>query len=484
MLNYFINIPTEYFIYFLYGSAFLFLSFAIFVKDMKGSDLKLADSLWLLGMFGLTHGLHELLALYPLIEGAHLSMEELLNAKLVSLVVLVLSFLFLLQFGLALTLSTRNKRSLWSNFIPAVLVLAWVAFITSRDSTMTMRFLGQTEKSARLIFCLTGASLTAYGLMAYSHEIKVLSRSVSRHLWYAGVAFIFYGVFAGVFVTRFSIIPLPFPIELLRGLTAIVITYFIIKALNVFNIEMRKRIEQQTRHLVQTEKLTSLGQLAAGIAHEINNPLTNASLGIQTLKLKFAAVTSGGEIVEKLDAVERNIDKASMIARELLQFSRQRESEFSPVNMNSIIRGAMTLLQYKLRNILIRQDLAAVPEVLGDAGQAGAGHYQHPVQCGGSNAQRGDDLHRDLALKGGCSRPHRGHGAGNPGRKSHPGLRSLFYHKGTRIGNGARPLHLLRHHKRSPRNDRCLQHEGQGNYSYDHDPGEEIRNNYEAYSGR
>jgi signal transduction histidine kinase len=369
MLNYFVNIPTEYFIYFLYGSAFLFLSFAIFIKDMKGSDLKLADSLWLLGMFGLTHGLHELLAMYPLIEGAHLSMQELFNAKLIALVVLVLSFLFLLQFGLALTLSTRNKRSLWSNVIPAVLVLAWVAFVAARDSTMTMRFLGQTETSARLIFCLTGALLTAYGLMAYSHEIKVLSRSVSRHLWYAGVAFVFYGVFAGVFVTRFSIIALPFPVELLRGGAAIVITYFIVKALNIFNIEMRKRIEQQTRHLVQTEKLTSLGQLAAGIAHEINNPLTNASLGIQTLKLKFAASGSGSEIVEKLDAVERNIDKASMIARELLQFSRQRESEFSPVNMNSIVRGAMTLLQYKLKNILVKQDLADVPDVMGDAGK-------------------------------------------------------------------------------------------------------------------
>jgi signal transduction histidine kinase len=368
MLNYFEHIPTEYFIYFLYGSAFLFLSFAIFIKDMKGSDLQLADSLWLLGMFGLTHGLHELLAMYPLIEGPHLSMQELFNAKLVSLVVLVLSFLFLLQFGLALTLSTRNKRPLWSNLIPAVLVLAWVAFIAARGSAMTMRFLGQAETSARLIFCLTGALLTAYGLMTYSHEIKVLSRSVSRHLRYAGVAFIFYGVFAGIFVTRFSIIALPFPIELLRGGAAIVITYFIVRALNVFNIEMRRRIEQQTRHLVQTEKLTSLGQLAAGIAHEINNPLTNASLGIQTLKLRFAS-TDAGEIVEKLDAVERNIDKASVIARELLQFSRQRETEFSPVNMNSIVRGALTLLQYKLKNILVKQDLANVSEVLGDAGK-------------------------------------------------------------------------------------------------------------------
>jgi signal transduction histidine kinase len=301
MLNNFINIPTEYFIYFLYGSAFLFMSFAIFIKDMKGSDLKLADSLWLLGMFGLTHGMHELMAMYPLIEGANLSMQELFNAKLVSLVVLVLSFLFLLQFGLILTFSSRNRGPLWPSAITASLLLAWVAFTTAHGTPMTMLFLASGKERASIL--LAGALLTAYGLMAYSQEIKVLSRSVSRHLRYAGVAFVFYGVFAGVFVTRFSVIALPFPIELLRGGTAIVITYFIVKALNIFNIEMRKRIEQQTRQLVQMEKLTSLGQLAAGIAHEINNPLTNASLGIETLKLKFAASGSGSEMVEKLDAV-------------------------------------------------------------------------------------------------------------------------------------------------------------------------------------
>lgn len=369
MLNIFVNIPSEYVIYFLYGSAFLFLSFAIFIKDMKGSDLKLADSLRLLGMFGLSHGLHEFLQLYPLVEGSHLSLEQIFNVKLLALVVLVVSFLFLVQFGLTLTRKDDDRRRLWPKVIPALLVLAWLAFTARQDFPMTLRFLGHAERGARFIIGLSAALLTGHGLMAHSHEIRVLSRSVSRHVWFAGVTFIFYGVFAGIFVTRFSIIALPFPVELLRGICAILITYFIVKALNIFNIETRKRIDQQTRYLVQMEKLTSLGQLAAGIAHEINNPLTNASLAVQTLKLKLQASDNGDQIVEKLEAVERNIDKASRIARELLQFSRQRESEFAPVNMNSVVRAAMTLLQYKVKNILVKQDLAEVPDVMADAGK-------------------------------------------------------------------------------------------------------------------
>ena len=154
------------------------------------------------------------------------------------------------------------------------------------------------------------------------------------------------------------------------GGRAVLITFFIISALNIFNVETRKRIEQQTRHLVQAEKLSSLGQLAAGIAHEINNPLTNASLGIQTLKGKFRdGIATEKELADKLEAVERNIDRASAIAQELLQFSRQRVSEFVPLDINNVIKGSLTLMKHKLNSAVIEQDLSLVPEVLGDPGK-------------------------------------------------------------------------------------------------------------------
>jgi len=145
--------------------------------------------------------------------------------------------------------------------------------------------------------------------------------------------------------------------------------YFIIKALNIIDIETRRRIEQQTRFLVQTEKLSSLGQLAAGIAHEINNPLTNASLTIQTLKNRMKKHGEPQETIDKLDKVEKNIDRASVIAQELLQFSRQRETEFVPLDINSIVRSSLTLLEYKLTNAVLHSNLEPVQEVMGDRGK-------------------------------------------------------------------------------------------------------------------
>ena len=113
----------------------------------------------------------------------------------------------------------------------------------------------------------------------------------------------------GIFSSGFTMPLVPVPIEVLRGMTAILITYFISQALNIFDIETRKKIEQQARLLVQAEKLSSLGQLAAGIAHEINNPLTNASLGIQTLKHKLSSNGTDSDIVERLVTFKRLVKK-------------------------------------------------------------------------------------------------------------------------------------------------------------------------------
>jgi len=363
------SIPSVYLIYLFYGGAFLFLSASIAMKDMRASDLELTKSLWLLGMFGLTHGLHELLQLYPLINGEHLTVRDMCNVKAAALGLFMVSFLFLLRFGASLisVIHPRGKR--WISWIPAVLLLLWFVYIAHHGFTMDLQFLRQAAIGARYTFGLVAGLLTSYGLIAYSRTLKYLSRSVSKKLYYAGITFAFYALFAGVIASSFTIFRLPIPVELLRGLSAVMISFFIIKALNIFDIETRRNIELQTRRIVQAEKLTSLGQLAAGIAHEINNPLTNASLGIQTLKNRWNSDNAGSEVVDKLDAIERNIDKASAIARELLQFSRQGESAFTPVNVNELLHGVLTLLQYKMKNISIQQDLAGLPEVMADGGK-------------------------------------------------------------------------------------------------------------------
>lgn len=124
------------------------------------------------------------------------------------------------------------------------------------------------------------------------------------------------------------------------------------------NFEL-KRAEES---LMRASKLESVGRLAFGIAHEINNPLTNISLGVQILKNR----TVDKEILQELESIETNIEKASIIAKELLQFSRHNETSFINVDINSIIKSTLALMDYKLQSVKVHQELSDVPYVLGD----------------------------------------------------------------------------------------------------------------------
>jgi two-component system, NtrC family, sensor kinase len=371
MLDLLNSITPTYLIFLCYGAAFLFLGVSIAAKDMKGSDLHLANSLWLLALFGFLHGANELMDLGILIEGDHLSFHQLFSIKAIATALVVLSFLSLLMFGISLIRGLGDKRFLWAKFVPVPLALLWALHVWyfglhNEGFHIDMQSLRQANIGARYTFGFVGGLMTAYGLIANANEVSALNRSVSQKLRFAGIAFILYAVFAGIFSFSYALPFTSIPIVAFRGATAVVITYFIIKALNIFDIEMRVRYDRQTKSIIQADKLTSLGRLAAGIAHEINNPLTNASLGVQLIKNRMQGDGFEPAFVEKLCAVERNIDRASKIAGELLQFSRQQETTFVPLNVNNVIASSLTLLHHRLGRVDLHQDLDAVPDVMGD----------------------------------------------------------------------------------------------------------------------
>jgi two-component system NtrC family sensor kinase len=365
MTNPFPTIHPVYLIYFFCGAAFLFLSFSIGTKNMQGSNLRIADSLWMLAMFGLLHGLREWLEIYPLLEGPHLTVEAIFSIQVIAVALLIGSFLFLLQFGLSLFPARQRKRVMWTMGAYTAVILISIIFLELSRFSSPLQNVRQVQIGARNILGLLGGALTSYGLIRYSNsqEIAGLHSSISRNISYAGGVFAVYSFLATTFFSSIANLYLPYSKEVLRGWAAALIAYFITKALNVFDIETRGKVGDQARQLVQSEKLASLGRLAAGIAHEINNPLTNASLGIQLLRKKR---DNWQAAAGQLDAVERNIDRASAIARELLQFSRQQEAAFLPVNINEAIARALVWMDHQLGRVVVEQDLAPVPEVMGD----------------------------------------------------------------------------------------------------------------------
>ncbi len=368
-----VNIPPGFFLYFHYGLAFIFLGCAIAVKDMKGSRLKLAGSLRYLALFGLLHGTHEWLELYLLLQGSSLGPEEILIIKGIELLLGILSFAFLLQFGMVLLNRISANRWPWQRWFPVTIYVFWLAgllFLWSSSPLLNLDLIHRIDILTRNSFAILGGLTAGAALIVYSQSVKSLSRNIASNFMAAGIVFGLYGIFAGLIPSKTVLPFLSLPVEVIRTVAAILITIFIVKALNIFDIETRKKLLEQMEQLAQAERLTSLGQLAAGVAHEINNPLTNASLSLQILRKQLGRTEGKNDIImEKLTAVDRNINRASTIARELLQFSRNEDAHFEPLCINEVIQEALAALQYKLPGLNIVQKLTDIPEIIGDRGR-------------------------------------------------------------------------------------------------------------------
>jgi two-component system NtrC family sensor kinase len=129
------------------------------------------------------------------------------------------------------------------------------------------------------------------------------------------------------------------------------------------DISDRRRLEEQ---LLQAEKLSALGQLVAGVAHELNNPLTGV-LGFAQVITSQADCTA--QMKEDLGNIEKNAKRCKSIVENLLRFARQHKPERKSVDINEIIESTIELMAYHFRagSVDVVRDLKSdLPSVSGD----------------------------------------------------------------------------------------------------------------------
>jgi two-component system, NtrC family, sensor kinase len=130
------------------------------------------------------------------------------------------------------------------------------------------------------------------------------------------------------------------------------------------DITQRVRLEDQ---MVQTEKLTSLGLLAAGVAHEVNTPLAVISNYIQMLAKQIPADDPRQKTIER---IVKQTFRASEIVNNLLNFSRTGGAEPVAVDLNSVLEETLTLVQHPFKTArvsVVRNYTQDLPPVLGSA---------------------------------------------------------------------------------------------------------------------
>lgn len=131
------------------------------------------------------------------------------------------------------------------------------------------------------------------------------------------------------------------------------------KSLEMTNLGLEELVREKTSQLLHTERMASIGLMASGVAHEINNPNAVIRANVQLLR-KFRYVLMSGQELEEhfvldemdsiLDRVDRNSRRIETIVSGLRQFSRKEPSAKEPVEVISCIEDALVLTQNSLKN--------------------------------------------------------------------------------------------------------------------------------------
>jgi len=132
--------------------------------------------------------------------------------------------------------------------------------------------------------------------------------------------------------------------------------------------DITERIELESQ-LSQAEKMSSIGLLAAGVAHEVNTPLAVISSYAQMLQKQLNGDEKRAAL---LDKITRQTFRASEIVNSLLNFSRTSGTEFAEVDLNKIIHETLALLehQFKTTQVKVQEELlSTLPPIHGNAGK-------------------------------------------------------------------------------------------------------------------
>jgi len=136
-------------------------------------------------------------------------------------------------------------------------------------------------------------------------------------------------------------------------LGSVVLLLLLLTGTMVWNRMLKQRVELRTRELqdanvklMQAEKMESIGRLAAGVAHEVKNPLAIIQMGADFLSQEMPKDETTGEVIKDIDDA---VQRADTVIRGLLDFSRDKKLERTAGSINEVIKSSLHLVGHEMR---------------------------------------------------------------------------------------------------------------------------------------
>ncbi|MCP4164469.1 MAG: hypothetical protein GY759_01085 [Chloroflexi bacterium] len=258
-------------VYFVYGLAFFSLGLALVTTCRRRSiPFRFLSAIVPLAAFGLLHATHEWIEMLQAIAVAgDETYTPTLTLEIIRVSLLAASFLCLLAFGMYLVSPepTRWRRLLLSL---AGMTLLWLAatFVTTLIlDTEPLETIAMADVLSRYILAIPAAGVGAWALMWQQRIFREHDMpQFGRYLVWAATALLLYGVIGQLFVRETGLFPstllnsgqfmqwFGFPVQLFRGIIALILAYFLIRALDAFEFESRRRLGEANKTIVETQQ--------------------------------------------------------------------------------------------------------------------------------------------------------------------------------------------------------------------------------------
>jgi len=246
-------------VYFFYGLAFFTMGLVLILAGRQASVFKFARAIPFLAAFGLLHGLHEWVEMFQKIAALSGRTRPAVPEEVGRLALLAGSFVMLLFFGFALLRSEKvgRLRKYW----PVVgLVGLWVVSVLTISMTLKpplQELLVEADVLSRYYLGIPAAVVGAWALMRQQYAFREHNMpQFGRDLVWCAAALLLYGFIGQLFIPQTALFPstllnselflnwFGIPIQLFRGLMAVVLAVYITRALRIFDLENRQQLEQ------------------------------------------------------------------------------------------------------------------------------------------------------------------------------------------------------------------------------------------------